>query len=85
MKRITKESIQQDLKTIEDLWKKYSEEFHEEHREDRPGHLFNQLPLIRKAVSNTELGLWVAMNSLRQLEQLKDCIIEDEVERTPEI
>ena len=78
MKGITRETIDQDLQTVRELWEKYTDVFHEEHREDRPGHLFDQLPLLRKAMSNTELGLWVAYNSLTQLKQLEQFLIEDE-------
>ena len=78
MKGITRKSIKEDLEIIERLHKKYADPFHEEHREDRPAHMFNQLPLIRKAVSNAELGLHIVRESLGVLDQLSDLIVEDE-------
>lgn len=76
MKGITRESIKEDLEIIERLHKKYADPFHEEHR--GPAHMFNQLPLIRKAVSNAELGLHIVRESLGMLDQLSNLIVEDE-------
>ena len=74
MKNITKESIEQDLKIIQDMVFKYNEVIYE-NQEGQPAHFDNQSKLCRLAIGDIRCGLIIARDALICLNGID--IIED--------
>lgn len=74
MKNITKESIEQDLKIIQNMVYKYKEAIYE-NQEGQPAHFDNQSKLCRLLISDIRCGLIVARDALNYLSGIE--IIED--------
>ncbi len=74
MKNITKESIEQDLKIIQDMVFKYKEAIYES-QEGQPTHFDNQSKLCRLCIGDVRCGLIIAMGALNFLSGIE--IIED--------
>lgn len=74
MKNITKESIEQDLKIIQDMVFKYKEAIYE-NQEGQPAHFDNQSKLCRLLIGDIRCGLIIARDALNYLSGIE--IIED--------
>lgn len=74
MKNITKETIEQDLKIIQDMVFKYNEAIYES-QEGQPAHFDNQSKLCRLCMGDIRCGLFIARESLICLSRIE--IIED--------
>ena len=74
MKNITKESIEQDLKIIQDMAFKYKEAIYES-QEGQPAHFDNQSKLCRLCMGDIRCGLIIARDALNYLSGIE--IIED--------
>lgn len=74
MKNITKESIEQDLKIIQDMAYKYREAIYE-NQEGQPAHFDNQSKLCRILIGDIRCGLIIARDALNYLSEIE--IIED--------
>ncbi len=74
MKNITKESIEQDLKIIQDMVFKYKEAIYES-QEGQPAHFDNQSKLCRLCMGDIRCGLIIARDALNYLSGIE--IIED--------
>jgi hypothetical protein len=74
MKNITKESIEQDLKIIQDMVFKYKEAIYES-QEGQPAHFDNQSKLCRLCIGDIRCGLIIARDALNYLSGIE--IIED--------
>jgi len=74
MKNITKESIEQDLKFIQDMVYKYKEAIYE-NQEGQPAHFDNQSKLCRLCMGDIRCGLIIARDALNYLSGIE--IIED--------
>ena len=74
MKNITKESIEQDFKIIQDMVFKYKEAIYE-NQEGQPAHFDNQSKLCRLCMGDIRCGLSIARDALNYLSGIK--IIED--------
>ena len=74
MKNITKESIEQDLKVIQNMVFKYKEAIYE-NQEGQPAHFDNQSKLCRLLIGDIRCGLIVARDALNYLSGIE--IIED--------
>lgn len=70
MKNITNKSIEKDLKTVENLLKKYSDAVWEG-QEGQAAHYDNQDKLVRIGITNVRTGLHVAMQSLIMLNDIE--------------
>lgn len=75
MKGITKETINRDLKTIQDMFYRYKEAIYES-QEGQKAHFDNQSKLVRLLVGDIRCGLNVTENALKILKDIE--IIEDE-------
>ena len=76
MKNITIETLQQDLATIANMFKKYIEVIYEL-QEGQPAHYDNQPKLIRLAIEDVRCGLSITKNALEMLNEVSDNLIED--------
>ena len=76
MKNITIETLQQDLATIANMFKKYTEVVYEL-QEGQPAHYDNQPKLIRLAIEDVRCGLSITKNALEMLNEVSDNLIED--------
>lgn len=74
MKNITKESIEQDFKIIQDMVFKYKEAIYE-NQEGQPAHFDNQSKLCRLLIGDIRCGLTIARDALNYLSGIE--IIED--------
>lgn len=74
MKNITKESIEQDLKIIQDMVFKYKEAIYE-NQEGQLAHFDNQSKLCRLLIGDIRCGLTIARDALNYLSGIE--IIED--------
>ena len=74
MKNITKESIEQDLKIIQDMVFKYKEAIYES-QEGQAAHFDNQSKLCRLWMGDIRCGLTIARDALSYLSGIE--IIED--------
>lgn len=74
MKNITKESIEQDFKTIQNMVYKYKEAIYE-NQEGQPAHFDNQSKLCRLLIGDIRCGLIIARDALNYLTGIE--IIED--------
>ena len=74
MKNITKESIEQDLKIIQDMVFKYKKAIYE-NQEGQPAHFDNQSKLCRICMGDIRCGLVIARDALNFLSGIE--IIED--------
>ena len=74
MKNITKGSIEQDLKIIQDMAFKYKEAIYES-QEGQPAHFDNQSKLCRLCIGDIRCGLIIARDALNYLSGIE--IIED--------
>lgn len=74
MKNITKESIEQDLRIIQDMVFKYKEAIYES-QEGQPAHFDNQSKLCRLCMGDIRCGLIIARDALNYLSGIE--IIED--------
>ena len=74
MKNITKESIELDLKIIQDMVYKYKEAIYES-QEGQPAHFDNQSKLCRLCMGDIRCGLIIARDALNYLSGIE--IIED--------
>lgn len=74
MKGITKNTINEDLKTIYDMLDKYCEAIYER-QEGQNAHFDNQSKLCRLAIGDVRCGLNIAKLALNQLSNIE--IIED--------
>lgn len=74
MKNITKESIEQDFKTIQNMVYKYKEAIYE-NQEGQPAHFDNQSKLCRLLIGDIRCGLIIARDALNYLSGIE--IIED--------
>lgn len=74
MKNITKESIEQDLKVIQDMVFKYKEAIYES-QEGQLAHFDNQSKLCRLCMGDICCGLIIARDALNYLSGIE--IIED--------
>lgn len=66
MKGITKESIEQDFKIIQDMLYKYKEAIYES-QEGQPAHFDNQSKLCRLCIGDVRCGLTIARDALNYL------------------
>ena len=74
MKNITKKSIEQDLKIIQDMVFKYKEAIYE-NQEGQPAHFDNQSKLCRLCIGDIRCGLMIVRDALNCLSEIE--IIED--------
>jgi hypothetical protein len=74
MKNITKETIEQDFKIIQDMVFKYKEAIYE-NQEGQPAHFDNQSKLCRLCMGDIRCGLCIARDALNYLSGIE--IIED--------
>lgn len=74
MKNITKESIEQDLRIIQDMVFKYKEAIYES-QEGQPAHFDNQSKLCGLCMGDIRCGLIIARDALNYLSGIE--IIED--------
>ena len=74
MKNITKESIEQDFKIIQNMVYKYKEAIYE-NQEGQPAHFDNQSKLCRLLIGDIRCGLIIARDALNYLSGIE--IIED--------
>lgn len=74
MKNITKESIGQDLYTIQKMVSKYKEAIYE-NQEGQPAHFDNQSKLCRLCIGDIRCGLMIAKDALQLLTEIE--LIED--------
>ena len=74
MKDITKNSVKQDLETIQAMLRKYNEAIYES-QEGQPAHYDNQTKLCRLLIGDIRCGLVVARDALLYLSGIE--IIED--------
>ena len=74
MKNITKESIEQGLKIIQNMVFKYKETIYES-QEGQPAHFDNQSKLCRLCMGDIRCGLIIARDALNCLSGIE--IIED--------
>lgn len=76
MKNITKESLQDDLKVISEMFEKYSGAIYES-QEGQLGHYDNQTKLVRLTIGDIRCGLFVVRSALIMLNETSDILIED--------
>lgn len=74
MKNITKESIEEDLKIIQNMVFKYKEAIYES-QEGQPAHFDNQSKLCKLCMGDIRCGLIIARDALNYLSGIE--IIED--------
>lgn len=74
MKNITKKSIEEDLKIIQNLVFKYKEAIYE-NQEGQPAHFDNQSKLCRLCMGDIRCGLLIVRDALNCLSEIE--IIED--------
>ena len=74
MKNITKESIEEDFKIIQNMVSKYKEAIYES-QEGQPAHYDNQSKLCRLLMGDIRCGLIIARDALNYLSGIE--IIED--------
>lgn len=74
MKGITKESIEQDFKVIQDMVNRYKEAIYE-NQEGQPAHFDSQSKLCRLLIGDIRCGLSITRDALNYLSGIE--IIED--------
>lgn len=74
MKGITKEIVEQDFKTIQDILWRYKEAIYE-NQEGQPAHFDNQSKLCRLMMGDIRCGLTIARDALSYMKEIE--IIED--------
>lgn len=74
MKGITKEVVEQDFKTIQDILWRYKEAIYE-NQEGQPAHFDNQSKLCRLMMGDIRCGLTIARDALNYMSGIE--IIED--------
>ena len=76
MKNIDKNTFDNDLNIITDMFEKYSEAIYES-QEGQVAHYDNQLKLIRLCMEDVRCGLNIVRSALIVLDNIKENLIED--------
>ena len=80
MKNITNKSVKEDINVIRELLYRYQDAIWE-NQEGQPAHFDNQPKIVKLAMADVRIGLWIALEAMKKLRDVE--VLEDEKDNNP--